>query len=82
MTKPYANYQGLIGLIHKVQVAMDAVREVSTLALDIHRIAPEEQHDDLSDALRCIGQASAQLQRAFNDLDELAHKNAPDRTTD
>jgi hypothetical protein len=82
MSKPYENYAGLIKLIHEVQNAMKCVREVRTLASDIRRTAPKDQKDDLYNAISCICEASDELQRAFDDLDELAHSNAPDRTDD
>jgi len=82
MAKPYANYEGLIGLLQEVKKAMNTVNAVRTLATDVQRTAPEDQQDDLANAISGIFEAADELYSAFDALDELAHENAPDRTPD
>ena len=83
MDKPCSNYKELIDFWHEVKKSATVVRQLRIKAsCDIRKSSPEDQRDDLFDVISCFCEASDELQRALDALDELAHQNAPDRIPD
>lgn len=82
MPKPCSNYKELIDLWHEIKKSTTVVRQLRIETNEIRKSAPQDQRDDLFDVISCICEASDELQRALDALDELAHQNAPDRIPD
>lgn len=82
MHSPCSNYKELIDFNYEIRKSMRCIRKLRIKAIDIRKSSPEDQRDDLFDVISCFCEASDELQRAFDALDELAHQNAPDRIPD
>ena len=82
MTKRCSNYKELIDFWHEIKKSTTVIRRLRIKAIEIRKSSPEDQRDDLFDVISCFSEASDELQRALDALDELAHQNAPDRIPD
>lgn len=82
MPKPCSNYKELIDFIYEIKKSTGYIHKLRFKAIEIRKSSPEDQRDELFHVISCFCEASDELQRALDALDELAHANAPDRIPD
>jgi len=77
MDKPCKNYKELIDLWQTTKMSATLVRRLRTQANQIRKSAPKDQRDQLFDVISSLCEASDELQRALDAIDDVAHANAP-----